>query len=41
MSKKTKQNIGMFIMSLILIGFGFICGRITAPSEEKEDEDEE
>lgn len=37
MSKKTKENIGMFIMSLILIGFGFICGRITVSDKEEEE----
>lgn len=37
MNKKTKQNIAMFIMSLILIGFGFICGRITASDKDEEE----
>ena len=37
MSKKTKTNIGMFLLSMILIGYGFILGRITA--DDKEDED--
>lgn len=28
MNKKTKQNITGFILSLILIGYGYICGYI-------------
>lgn len=42
MKKRTKEYIGLFILNMILIGYGFILGRITAPSkQEKEDEDEE
>ena len=37
MSKKTKTNIGMFLLSIILIGYGFILGRITVDDEEDED----
>lgn len=37
MSKKTKTNIGMFFLSLILIGYGFILGRITASDKEEEE----
>ena len=37
MSKKTKENIGMIFLTLILIGFGFICGRITASDKEDEE----
>ena len=37
MSKKTKTNIGMFLLSIILIAYGFILGRITVDDEEDED----
>ena len=37
MKKKTKQNIFLFIVSLILIGYGYILGR-TSPANKKEDE---
>lgn len=37
MKKKTKQNIAMFILSAILITYGYILGRITSDVEEKED----
>jgi len=42
MKKRTKEYIGLFILDMTLIIYGFILGRITAPSKnEKEDEDEE
>lgn len=28
MKKKTKENIGMFVLSLVLIGYGYVLGRI-------------
>ena len=28
MSKKTKENIGMFTVSIILIAYGYVLGRI-------------
>lgn len=37
MSKKTKTNIEMFLLSIILIAYGFILGRITVDDEEDED----
>ena len=37
MSDKTKKNIGMFIVSIILIAYGYILGRITADNEDDED----
>lgn len=38
MSKKFKTNVGMFLLTMILIGFGFICGRITIQDKEEEDD---
>ena len=37
MSKKTKENIGMFFLSLILIAYGYILGRITVSEKEEEE----
>jgi len=37
MKNKTKQNIAMFILSLILIGYGYVLGR-TSSANKKEDE---
>lgn len=42
MKSETRTKIGMLILTFILITYGFVLGRITAPSkQEKEDEDEE
>lgn len=37
MKKKTKMNIFLFIVSMILIGYGYILGR-TSSANKKEDE---
>jgi len=34
---KKKSNIAIFLLSLILIGYGFILGRVTS-KDKKEDE---
>ena len=28
MKKKTKENIGMFVLSLVFIGYGYVLGKI-------------
>ena len=37
MSRKAKMNIGMFLISLILIGYGYVLGRTSSANKEEDE----